>query len=71
MLDIVKCVCFVVTMLVASVGVALGIEWVDCSSYQRATGRDTKMDFGCYVKDADVWYSRKEFEFKQAGVKDD
>lgn len=68
MVDFFKGVAFVVGVILVSILCALGLEQIDCSSYEQATGRETKMNFGCYIKDGDVWYSRKEFEFKQAGV---
>lgn len=42
--------------------VIYGIESVSCSSYQTATGRETKMVFGnCYIKHNGQWYEHNEF----------
>ena len=38
------------------------IESAYCSSYQAATGRETKMAFGkCYIKHGGQWYTKDEF----------
>ena len=58
---------FVAGVMVISAASVVAIETVKCGKYSGVTGRETKMDFGCYVKDNGVWYSIEEFKFKQAG----
>ena len=58
-----------VTSLIAIVVTAVfAFETAYCSKYSDVTGRETQMNFGCYVKDNGVWYSKEEFKFKQAGT---
>ena len=58
---------FVAGVMVISVASVVAIETVKCGKYSDVTGRETKMNFGCYVKDSGVWYLMEEFKFKQAG----
>ena len=57
----------VICAIVIVIGSTFAIETVMCGKYSDVTGRETKMNFGCYVKDNDIWYSKEEFKFKQAG----
>lgn len=60
------------TVIIFAVAVvSLLLEKVNCDNYQSATGRETKMRWGCYVKDGDVWYSKEEYKFYLAGSKND
>lgn len=58
---------FVTSAMVIAVASVFATEAVICGKYADVTGRETKMNFGCYVKENGVWYSREEFKFKQAG----
>ena len=63
---------FVTSVMVIAVASVFAIETAKCGKYSDVTGRETKMNFGCYVKDSGVWYSMEEFKFKQAGhIKED
>lgn len=67
MKDTFQLLCCVGGFFILAFVIVLGLESLNCTAYKHATGRETKMVFGCYIKDGSTWYSRKEFEFKQAG----
>ena len=58
---------FVTCAIMIAVASTLAIETVACGKYSDVTGRETKMNFGCYVKENGAWYSMGEFKFKQPG----
>lgn len=68
MKDFIIAILFASCVVLATSLFVVGVEAVNCASYEAITGRETKMTLSCYVKDENTWYSRKEFEFKQAGV---
>lgn len=46
-------------------GIGYGIKLYNCSAYQEATGRETKViAMTCYVKDKGAWYAWSEYKLR-------
>ena len=68
MKDVFEFVCVIGGVVLVFGVFAWSLVSLDCYQYENVTNRQTKIGLSCYVKDGNTWYSRKEFEFKQAGV---